>query len=122
MTTTAKLTPSSEKRIKRFVDWFIRSEYVQNWTTEKDTDFFNEPDRANRCYEAAEFGADGKTHAEVIEDWREAFQNFCRYGDGRDYRNSMSFGYERFEAAVEAHFDEVEAWHEKNKSLHEEIG
>ena len=120
MTTTAKLTPSSEKRIKRFVDWFIRSEYVQNWTTEKDSDFFNEPDRANRCYEAAEFGADGKTHAEVIEDWREAFQNWVRYG--RDTRNSMSYGYERFEAAVEAHFDAVEAWHEKNGSLWEEIG
>jgi hypothetical protein len=116
MTADINLTPASQARIDRFVNWFIRSEYVQNWTSEKDSDFINEPERAD----AAEFGADGKTHAEVIEDWREAFRAWVMYGRAR--RNTMSYGYDRFEAAVETHFDATEAWHEKAGSLNQEIG
>jgi hypothetical protein len=33
--------------------------------------FLTDPDRANRLHEAAEDGADGSTHAEHIEDWRD---------------------------------------------------
>jgi hypothetical protein len=33
--------------------------------------FISDPDRANRIYDAAADGADGSTHAEVIEDWTE---------------------------------------------------
>jgi hypothetical protein len=106
---------NSAERIKRFVHEFIRSEYVSNWTAEKDSDFTNESDRASRCHDAAEFGADGKTHAEVIEDWRESFSAWIR--DRRAWTEP-----ERFIAAVEAHFDAVEAWHEKNGSLFQEIG
>lgn len=113
MTTTIGL--SSKKRIDRFVDAFIRSEYVANWTAEKDSDFFNEPERAARCYDAAEFGCDGKTHAEVIEDWREAFSAWI--SDQRRWNEP-----ERFVAAVNAHFDSVEEWHNKNGSLFQEIG
>jgi hypothetical protein len=98
------MTASSKNRIETFVDWFISSEYVSNWTAEKDSDFWNEPDRAKRCYDAAEFGADGKTHAEVIEDWREAFKTWVR---DRIYRNKRTPRYwrdkaepERFIAAV----------------------
>lgn len=111
------MTTSSEKRIKKFVDCFIRTEFVQNWTSEKDNDFFNEPDRASRVWDAAENGADGKTHAEVIGDWREAFTAWMC-----DKRRGMWSDCERFSAAVEAHFDTVEAWHEKNGSLHQQIG
>ena len=103
--------------IKRFIDSFIRSEYVQNWTSEKDSDFFNEPERAERCADAAEYGADGKTHAEVIEDWREAFRTWVRY-DRKGNKNDV----DRFEASVEAYFDSVELWHEQNGSLWQEIG
>src|ERR1035438_5158786 len=56
-------------------------------------------------HDSAEFGADGKTHAEVIEDWRESFSAWIR--DRRAWTEP-----ERFIAAVEAHFDAVEAWHE----------
>ena len=115
METTTKLSPSSQARIERFVDQFIRSSYVENWTAEKDSDFINEPERAERCADAAECGADGKTHAEVIEDWREAFRAWIR--DKRLWNDP-----ERFIAAVEAHFDSVEAWHERNGSLWQEIG
>jgi len=109
------ISQSSQVRIERFVDQFIRSEYVQNWTAEKDGDFINEPERAGRCADAAVDGADGKTHAEVIEDWREAFSTWVR--NRRTWTEP-----ERFVAAVETHFDEVEAWHERNGSLFQEIG
>ena len=102
-------------RIENFVYNFIRSEYVANWTAEKDADFINEPERAARCYDAAEYGCDGKTHAEVIEDWREAFDGWLR-----DHHRRHNRGL--FVDAVNAHFDRVELWHEKNGSLWEEIG
>ena len=120
------MTLSSKKRIERFVDWFIRSDYVANWTAEKDSDFINEPERAERCCTAAEFGADGKTHAEVIEDWREAFHNFIHYDIGyvkcpfRTRRNAFR-SLDRFEDAVFDHFNAVEKWHDKNGSLWQEI-
>ena len=104
------------KRITRFVDWFIRSEYVTNWQSERDSDFINELERASRCADAAEFGADGKTHQEVIEDWRDMFKSWIR--DTHRTDNPL----DRFESAVSAHFDSVEAWHDKNGSLHNQIG
>jgi hypothetical protein len=109
------------------VDWFIRSEYVSNWTAEKDSDFINEPDRAQRCNDAAEFGCDGKTHFEVIEDWRDSFRNFVRYDVGRiktpfRTRHNSFRTLDRFEDVVNAHFDSVEEWHLQNGSLHQQIG
>ena len=132
MTLSTDITPSSRVRIERFVDWFIRSEYVANWTSEKDSDFINEPERAARCYDAAEFGCDGKTHAEVIEDWREAFNTFIRYDAGRSefatrdcpfkIKHDSFRTLDRFEDAVNAHFNAVESWHDNNGSLFTEIG
>jgi len=121
------MTKASEKRIERFVDWFISSDYVANWTSEKDSDFINEPERAERCYDAAEFGCDGKTHAEVIEDWREAFDAFIRYDVGRvktpfRTRHNAFRNLDRFTDAVNASFDATEDWHNKNGSLFQEIG
>jgi predicted lipid-binding transport protein (Tim44 family) len=109
------MTPASRNRIEAFVASFIHSEFVSNWTSEKDADFWNEPERAERCAAAAENCADGKTHAEVIEDWREAFVAYIR--NRRAWADP-----ERFIAGVNAHFDAVEAWHEKNGSLYQEIG
>ena len=118
-----KISESSEKRVKRFIDGFIRSEYVASWTAEKDSDFINEPDRAARCAKAAEYGADGKTHAEVIEDWREAFHAMVRDRERANWRRENSpYLPERFVDAVEQYFGGVEEWHEKNGSLWQEIG
>ena len=109
------LTQASQQRIESFIDWFIRSDFVEGWTADKDQDFINEPDRATRCYDAAEHAADGKTHAEVIEDWREAFKAWVR--DKRLWNQP-----ERFMTAVEEHFDAIEAWHESHGSLYQQIG
>lgn len=115
------MTNASKQRVKAFFDEFIRSEYVANWTAEKDGDFINEPERAARCYDAAEFGCDGKTHAEVIEDWREAFENMVKYclkANGKRHWEYPS----RLSAGVNALIDECESWHEKNGSLFQQIG
>jgi len=109
------VTTSSADRVQAFVYDFIRSDYVSGWTSDKDSDFINEPERAARCYDAAEYGADGKTHAEVIEDWREAFEAYLQNRLGHEYP-------ERFSTAVRKCFDCTEAWHEKNGSLFQEIG
>jgi Mlc titration factor MtfA (ptsG expression regulator) len=73
------------------------------------------PNALKRCYEAAKDGADGSAHEEVINDWRDAFRAYTR---DRSPHNPC----ERFEAAVEAYFDSVEEWHEKNGTLYQEIG
>ena len=112
---------NSAERIGVFIDWFIRSEYVSNWTAEKDSDFWNEPERAARVHDAAEFGGDGKTHAEVIEDWRESFKAWMRDNFRNGGTDSFNRG-DRFSAMVEAHWEAVEAWHEKNGSSDQEIG
>ena len=108
------LSKSSELRVKRFVDAFIRSRAVESLTEERDSDFWNEPERASRVHAAAEEGCDGKTHAEVIDDWRDAFGYFLRARRGHE-------DVERFSAAVNAHFDHVEKWHEEHGTLWQEI-
>jgi hypothetical protein len=111
----AQLIVGSPEWISRYVDAFIRSQAVETLTSERDSDFWNEPDRASRVYDAAESGSDGKTHSEVIGDWRDAFNNML--SDRRGHERP-----ERFESAVTAYFDSVEAWHEANGSLFQEIG
>lgn len=112
------MTGASEQRIKSFVDEFIRSEDVQGLTSDRDSDLINRRDRATRCYNAAIDGGDGKTHAEVIGDWRDAFKYWIR--ERRRCKDTADP--DRFIAAVEAYFDDVELWHEKNGSLFKEIG
>lgn len=107
---------SSQRRIENFFDEFIRSEYVANLTAGRDSDFITEPERARRCYDAAEYGADGKTHAEVIQDWRDAFDYWLMDHD----KNCNS--HQRFEQGVRDRIEECELWHYFNGSLYQEIG
>jgi hypothetical protein len=117
-------TTASQRRAKCFLDAFVRSEFVANWTAERTNEGCyarsgtDDRDRHDRCWEAAEDGADGMTHAEHINDWRRALPEYVR---------SMRRGY-RYEApnrlmdAVRAEIDAVEAWHLANGSLYQEIG
>lgn len=91
--------------------------------------FISDPERAARIYDAAEDGADGSTHAETIEDWRE-FADQIR-DDCRDYAFSMEdeTEAEAYETECEAAFDELHAAidaceerHEAAGTLHQEIG
>lgn len=117
------MTNASKQRVQAFFDEFIRSEYVANWTAENDSDFISHADRANRCYDAAEFGCDGKTHAEVIEDWREAFDAMMRDRERAAWRTpNAKYLPERFIAGINALIDECESWHDAHGSLFQQIG
>ena len=110
------MTPTSQKRIKTFIDWFIRSDYMQSREFGASSDMFiDDPDRANRCYDAAEFGCDGSTHQEHIQDWRDAFSSWIR--DRHKWQTP-----DRFITGVNEYFDHLETWHEKNGTLFTEIG
>lgn len=115
MTATTTVSPSSAGRVERFVARFIRSDHFAAFQSERDSDFWNEPERAARVSDAAEYGADGKTHAEVIQDWRDAFDGYLR--DRRGWSDLPLFS-----DAVHAHFDRVEAYHEALGDLYDEIG
>ena len=109
--------------IKSFVDEFVRSEFVANWTADNDNQGYGSlMDRFERVQDAAEVGAYGATHYEIIQDWRDALDDYIKhYRGSRQHRIEVGW-LDRFRAAVSDHFDEVEAWHETNGSLPEEIG
>lgn len=115
--TLAALSPASRARIENFVHDFIRGPEVEALTCDRDADFINEPERAARCHDAAEDGCDGKTHHEVIEDWRDAFSNWLS-----DEHKSYWQGRELFANAVRARFTSTELWHAFAGSLFQEIG
>ena len=109
------MTNASKQRIERFIDWFIRSDYMQSRVFGASSDMFIEdPNRANRCYDAAKNGCDGSTHRERIQDWRDAFSNWI--ADRRKWQTP-----DRFIAGVNDYFDDLETWHEKNGTLFREI-
>lgn len=54
----------------------IRSEEYRNWESETIQDFgFSNPALFDRIQEAASEGIDGRTHAEIIEMWRDYLRN-----------------------------------------------
>ena len=114
------ISAASQGRIAAFVDDFIRSDYVDMTRYDPANDFSHDQDRARRCYDAAEDGADGSTHREQINDWRHAFAGY--FHDCAMTTRSSNGTLDRLTAAVEAHWDDLEAWHAKHGSLDEPIG
>lgn len=110
------LTPASQRRVERFVDWFIRSEFVESWINGETNNWISNPERAQRCREAAEHGEDGSTHQEIINDWRNAFYYWVNYKRKESTRGHVT---DRIETAAYAHFDHLEAWHERNGTLND---
>ena len=79
------------------------------------------PDRMERCEAAAEHGADGSTHAERLQDMREALREM-RADVPRSLNDRTLAALNSRVERIEAEIDACEAWHEANGSLHEEIG
>lgn len=88
-------------------------------------------ERYSRCHDAAEDGCDGSTHAENIQDFRE----FGEFLFGEAFRELWRGHYvldavpDELEAALDsardaymADCDALEAWHEKNGSLNQQVG
>ena len=79
--------------------------------------FISDPDRADRMHEAAEHGADGSTHYEIIEDWRDFARDLFR-SLSMDESEDEEKNYE----ALIAEIDSCEAWHDHNGTLHDQLG
>ncbi len=104
--------------IKTLVDEYIRSDYA---LYDPSSDFSRSGrDRVSRCYDAAENGADGSTHREIIEDWRGGLRQWIE--DRRQNTRLFAEYPYRVESAMLAYFDAVEDWHEKNGSIDQEVG
>jgi hypothetical protein len=114
------LSKSSQVRIDRWFDEFIRSEAMAYLQGERRNDFIDYPKRADRCAEAVENGADGSTHAEIIDDWRAMFKIWLR---DRTRKGEHSFhSHDRFEDGVNVRIDACEKWHEEHGTLEQEVG
>jgi hypothetical protein len=111
-------------KIDRIVDTFLRSDYFANWQSETiEHGGYARPgsdacDRFDRCYDAAENGADGSTHREHISDMRRAWRDYIR----DRHRGKLTEFYWRLDTAVSAHWDALEQWHTDNGSIDVEVG
>jgi hypothetical protein len=96
------------------------------WSAGNCNDFINSSDRASRCHEAAQYGSDGSTHEEHIEDFREYGKDLFRR-----LRHSISeqldddqVASDAFDACEESYLkgcDECEEWHHQNGSLKQQL-
>jgi hypothetical protein len=86
-------------------------------------DWINDPDRMERCNDAAEHGCEGSTHHEVMQDWRaflsDLFQDYRRGNDEDEITDAELYA---IEESISAEIDACEAHHEAAGTLHEEIG
>lgn len=109
------------------LDEFIRSEYFMAWDESNRSPggcgiIMSDSERWDRIQEAAENGAEGSTHYEIIQDWRDAFRAFRR--DDRRHEDT-----EEEEDAREAELDAIEAeieacyvYHRDHGTLDQEVG
>lgn len=92
---------------------FLSTDYWNAWRHDNYSSLgFNDPDRAERVWNAAEHGADGSTHGEVIDDMRKAIND--AYSD-----NFLGQG---ARDAILDEIDAVEEWHIENGSIDRELG
>jgi hypothetical protein len=80
-------------------------------------DWINDPDRMERCQDAAEYGEDGSFHSEIIQDWRD----FLDRVDSDLNRKLEEDEYEQWETikeSIEAEIDACEQWHSDNGTLY----
>ena len=94
--------------------------------------FINDPERAARIHDAAEYGTDGSTTQETIDDWREFLESYESEAaaelDGATYETDDEKEAEFLHAekvkeledtikAISAEIDKCEMWHQMNGSL-----
>lgn len=94
------------------LDEMIRSKAYQNREAETINNFgFSNPVLFDRIREAAGDGAEGRTHAEIIEMWRDYLRdNLSRELSDEEY------------AALEQEIDEIRDWHSQKGSLEQQAG
>ena len=124
----------------KLIDLFLQSESYQ-----ESMEFFAEsmpvkyPRRAKRVREAAERGAEGSTHFEIISDWRRWYVHWTdelekEFVENAKKKNKdlidagVDFDYcfeetrRQIQEAFEVELDLLQAWHHNNGSLHDQVG
>ena len=105
----------------KFYDWQSEEISSGGWSRKSDS-----RDRFNRCYEAAEDGGDGSTHAEHIDDFRSYGKEIYRglnselfrcFGEGMDEtkEDQLQDNLDAAQAEFESDCDRCEQWHEKKR-------
>lgn len=82
--------------------------------------FINDPERADRIYEAAKEGTDGSYTSEVIEDWREYLELLPLIDPDDEGDNKPDAISEEVYCKIEDEIDEVEKFHEMRGTLWEQ--
>ena len=96
------------ERIYDLEDMYRCKEYDEFRADRMGNDLYiNDPDRAERIEEASEYGSDGSTHAEIIEDWR-------------DFLDMIDVS-QKTRAHINAEINRCEKWHIKNGSINQSI-
>ena len=86
-------------------------------------DWLRDEERMQRCWDAAEDGADGSTHREVMDDWREFLARLEDEANRRAWAHDrVSAEIERRVSAIHAEIDACEAWHVEHGSIDEQVG
>lgn len=82
--------------------------------------WIDDPDRMGRCTNAAEHGAEGSTHAEIIADWKAyARQKYREARQALDYDDEAGGNrLDELEATLEAEIDACEQYHRAAGTLH----
>jgi len=110
------------------LDEMIRSREYDDYIGDKlgNQLYLEDPDRADRRDKASEDGAEGSTHAEIIQDWRDFLDTLSVYdaeiGDDEDLANHEFDITKEQEESIGKEIDDCEAWHEKQGTLNQEIG
>ena len=107
----------------------IRSRFFESFQSDRlgNSLFLNDPDRADRIFEAAADCADGSMHAEAIADFRDA-NELAERALYRPMFAELGFGdnapmlAEALTQAIADEIDEVENFHEKQGTLQNQIG
>ena len=108
----------SSTRGRKILDGFLASRYWESWSSDDNSICLSDPERYDRIISAAEYGGDGSTHGERIEDMREAWAAYSRHGR----RTGSGTFPERADRAVTAELDAIERWHIDHGTIDQEVG
>ena len=86
-------------------------------------DWLHDQERMERCHDAADDGADGSTHWEVMQDWKEFLNRLeSEATSNTDWHPRVTTEIERRANAIREEIEDCRAWHEGAGSLHEMVG
>ena len=101
------------ERMNINLNWFCDSGYFQSYEESYFSNLpLSNPDLFDECMKCAESGSDGRTHSDVIDLWREAWEDFCKDKNLDD----------TIRLRMIKEIDDCENWHEKNGSLFKQLG